>query len=237
MNRPAPHRDDGKPKTEPQVLDLLRQRTETLSKSLETFLNNSFLAPQDPNGPGLPSWSEFNATFSTQTKNLTRLQSDLATHHAFLLSAHIHPNATFPADKDFVNESLLRKRLAPEVETWVSKRLKTGKALTQTEDVEEIGMGAEDWKSLWDFAGPEQERIVKEVFPDIMGREDDDEDYGEEEDGEDEVVGMEGRWVPPAVKLRDLVQFASIGVIIPEPKIPEARGGPVGGGMPGGRAR
>lgn len=132
-----------------------------------------------------------------------------------------------------MNEQLLRKRLNPEMETWVEKRRKTGRALasptpatasTSTMTSNEEGLTSKDWEELWTFGAPENQFILKQIFPDLFP------DYEESEDEEEEGRGVVDVDIEmPKVPLEDVLRYATIGNIPPKPMLPGQASGGVGG--------
>jgi hypothetical protein len=129
-----------------------------------------------------------------------------------------------------MNAQLLRKRLAPDMENWVSKGLKSGKALrsqpvssTETRDPSamvvdsqpEEGMSADSWASLWDFAAPEATQIAQKVFPELRPETEDEEgdDYMEGDEDDDVDMGNrdDGEKAPEPMPLDDILRLTSSG--------------------------
>jgi hypothetical protein len=153
--------------------------------------------------------ADINATIRTINISLAKTQALLDSESALLNATHIYPNTTFPWHHDPMNEQLLRKRLNPEVETWVEKRRKTGRALaasTSTGTSSEDGLTTKDWEELWTFGAPENQFILKQIFPDLFP------DYDESEDEEEEGRGVVDVEVEmPKLALEDVLRYASTG--------------------------
>jgi hypothetical protein len=164
------------------------------------------------------------------TRNLQGLQQILTEKSDFLKSAHLHPNTEFPWHLDAMNAQLLRKRLAPDMENWVSQGLKSGKALnsqpllsTEAPDhtamvidsQPEEEMSIDNWVSLWDFAAPEASLIAQKVFPELRPEVEDEEgdDYMEGDEDEDEAMGgrEDGEKAPELMPLEDILRLMSSG--------------------------
>jgi hypothetical protein len=108
----------------------------------------------------------------------------------FLKAAHAYPTASFPWNEENMLGLLLRKRLEPEVVTWVQTGGSKGVALATPADTgtnvegakdSEGGMASSDWDELWDWAGPSANEIVRDVFvSDGDSEEEDDDDEDEQ---------------------------------------------------------
>lgn len=109
------------------------------------------------------------------------LQSTLQSSASLLKSAHPYPLPSFPGrtQEDLVGQ-LLRKKLAPQVEDWISEGqtlATTIPGLENTSTTNRInglvapageetdqpkGLNSEQLKQLWELAGPEANRIARE---------------------------------------------------------------------------
>jgi mediator of RNA polymerase II transcription subunit 8 len=143
---------------------------------------------------------------------------------------------------------LLRKRLEPDIVTWVNDARAVGVGLDAVDDGpaaesaademamdvdREEGVGrlkSEDWAELWDWAAPAANQIAREV---LLEPEEDDEDEDEEEEEEgsghqNEKEAVNTAQKPqkppdiPMMKLEDILKFSSTGFIPRGPKASRA---------------
>jgi mediator of RNA polymerase II transcription subunit 8, fungi type len=78
---------------------------------------------------------------------------------AFLKYAHLHPTGKFPWQQENALNALLRKRLEPDIITWVNEGRATGAALESSKDKSNV-----NYHELWDWAAPAANEIIREVF-------------------------------------------------------------------------
>jgi len=126
---------------------------------------------------------------------------------------------------------LLRRIPDNETVLWIDNARKIGKALdapekpadaftksTMSSDEPMGKMSGEDWTSLWDFAAPEGQEILTEVWTGQPVEEEEEEDEEEAED-EDNISGdgakAEGKRkvvdIGPPMPMEDLLRFISSG--------------------------
>jgi mediator of RNA polymerase II transcription subunit 8, fungi type len=129
---------------------------------------------------------------------------------------------------------LLRKRLEPDIVTWVNDARSVGAKLdaVDAEAADEMAMEVDreegmsqlksaDWAELWDWAAPAANQIARKVLlePEEDEEEEEEEEDEEEQDG-DEQSGKEGVDTPqkpqmppeiPMMKLDDILKFSSTG--------------------------
>jgi mediator of RNA polymerase II transcription subunit 8 len=129
------------------------------------------------------------------TAQLKALQDLLADNEksSFLQAAHAYPTESFPWNEENMLGLLLRKRLEPDMVTWLENARTRGAALSdsaQTGGEPATSMAGGNWDELWNWAGPAANDIVREVY--MGGGSDDGSDDGSEEDeGSEEEVEVE----------------------------------------------
>jgi mediator of RNA polymerase II transcription subunit 8 len=148
---------------------------------------------------------------------------------SFLQAAHAYPTETFPWNEENMLGLLLRKRLEPDVVTWLENGRARGAALSspaETSGGDAASMAGGDWDELWNWAGPAANEIVREVYMG-GGSEEGSEDGSEEGSEEDEVEEDEDEEVekakielpvseqPPAIEapplpLQSIMRFSSV---------------------------
>jgi mediator of RNA polymerase II transcription subunit 8 len=105
---------------------------------------------------------------------------------SLLKRAHAYPTETFPWNEENMLGLLLRKRLEPDVVTWLENGRSRGAALSAAG--ESSGMSGANWDELWNWAGPAANDIVREVYIG-GGSEEESEDGSEEsEEGSEEAA-------------------------------------------------
>ena len=108
---------------------------------------------------------------------------------AFLNSAHVYPNGKFPYDQEHVVHELLRKKLMPDISNWADEAKEKGREVdgvvdtslpwSMTKKADTNAMKGEDWVELWNWAAPAANNIIREVWMDEQGQ-DEDEDMPDE---------------------------------------------------------
>jgi mediator of RNA polymerase II transcription subunit 8 len=142
---------------------------------------------------------------------------------AFLKSAHAYPTSSYPWSEENTLGLLLRKRLEPDIVTWVNNARASGVGLdadpsptldetAMDVDLENKGgkLKSADWAELWDWAAPAANQIAREILYEEEDEDDDDEDDDDEGDHNDKqkaVTKADGRMM----NLDDLLRFSSTG--------------------------
>lgn len=196
------------------TLNLLRQRLYNLTTSLDNLRFR--LEAIDP----LPSWSLLQKITSTITFTIERISAHLSEHPALFAALHVYPLPSFPdrAHENVVGQ-LLRKKLDPEVETWLDDAGATG---VQKENLPElwewaIGCAAELSESVEfgsDFTMAETEggrENVRHGLKTLHSGESDESDEDGEEDVQKMDVDSKAELVP--LPLDDVLKFMSTGAI------------------------
>lgn len=127
----------------------------------------------------------------------------------FLHAAHAFPTSTFPFHQENIVGNLLRKRLEPDVSSWADRARIKG-ALLEREGAG--NMPLRDWVTLWDWAAPEANEVIRQVL--LKEPEDEDED---DEDEDETVNKMDVDTRAPALRSVDgpsmpLHQLLTFGV-------------------------
>jgi len=136
----------------------------------------------------------------------------------FLKAAHAYPTAGFPWNEENMLGLLLRKRLEPDMVTWLETGRSSGAALAAPAD-SRTSEGAKDsaaemtggdWDELWNWAGPAANQIVRDVYNDEDSEEDDEDD--EDMDDEDEQHTLEEQHASDAVSLplESIMRYTSL---------------------------
>jgi mediator of RNA polymerase II transcription subunit 8 len=130
---------------------------------------------------------------TAQLKALQDLLGD-SEKSSFLKAAHAYPTETFPWNEESMLGLLLRKRLEPDVVSWLENGRSRGAALSAPAETaggagdSAAGMSGDNWDELWNWAGPAANDIVREVY--IGGGSDEGSEEGSDEGseaGSDEV--------------------------------------------------
>jgi mediator of RNA polymerase II transcription subunit 8, fungi type len=153
---------------------------------------------------------------TAQLKALQDLLGD-SEKSSFLKAAHAYPTASFPWNEENMLGLLLRKRLEPDVVTWLETGRSRGAALaTPADSMTSEGakdsaarMAGGDWDELWNWAGPAANEIVRDVYNDEDSEEEDDDD---DEDDEDEQHTLEEQHAGDAVSLplESIMRYTSL---------------------------
>ncbi|KAK2766662.1 mediator of RNA polymerase II transcription subunit 8 [Arachnomyces sp. PD_36] len=191
-----------------KVLEQTRQRLVQLTHSLGSLVGS--INQSDP----LPPWSSLQSQASIISNNLLNVSQQLSTHHELLSSLVAYPGPNFPGQTQAAMLSqLVRTKLEPRVEDWVSRGRVAGNAKAEGEVAGGLDAGQgkesllsdEELKELWswapieaneearkrdwggDFTLEEREMGVKNVVTGLKRRLDEggDEESSEEEDEED----------------------------------------------------
>ena len=153
----------------------------------------------------------FHTTVASHLSTVSETLSDPAKSQ-FLKQAHIHPTSQYPAQAEDILNILLRKRLAPEAETWLDQGIKVGQSLeAQSYDGDGHMVEGElaekvDWEKLWEWAGPAENSIALEIFPELAVEEEQTTLRKEKEPLKEETKQM--------MALDDVLRFTSSGTIV-----------------------
>lgn len=154
----------------------------------------------------------FQTTVTSHLSTVSEILSDPAKSQ-FLKQAHIHPTSQYPAQAEDILNILLRKKLAPEAETWLDQGIKVGRSLeAQTHYDDDGHMGEDevtekvDWEKLWEWAGPAENSIALEIFPELAVEEEPTIQRKEKESLKEEPK--------PMMALDDVLRFTSSGTVV-----------------------
>ncbi|KKZ64355.1 hypothetical protein EMCG_09671 [[Emmonsia] crescens] len=184
-----------------KVLEQTRQRLVQLTQSLASLINN--INQSDP----LPPWSSLQSQATIISNNLLNVSQQLTDHHSLLSSLVAYPTPQFPGRTEAaVLSQLLRTKLEPRVEDWVSQGLSLGNAdatrfktgLTEKQLAElwqwaPVEANIEARRRNWggDYTLEEKEMGVKNVVTGLR-RKLSEEDSESGSGSEDEEEGSEG---------------------------------------------
>ncbi|KAF2814897.1 uncharacterized protein BDZ99DRAFT_458863 [Mytilinidion resinicola] len=202
-----------------KALDQARNRMVAIVKSLEGIEGD--LMRHEP----LPNWPSLQKSSALLLRNITSLLNSTTTNNEALQRMHSSPLATFPGQSQSnLLHQLLRKKLEPNVEDWISEGLGyaskfcemgefgDGSAAGQTED----GLDEYSVSELWEWAGPAENDIARQVFTAEDEDEEDDEDDEDEEDEEDEPMkdaAPAKDTEPPRLPLGTVLTYMSTGAV------------------------
>lgn len=143
-------------------LEALRLRLNTLATSLGKLRHD--LETNDP----LPSYPSLQNSAILLSHNLATLHATLSNAQPLLSSAHVYPLPSFPGrtQEDLLGQ-LLRKKLQPGVEDWIEEGGTHAGFLSSTDDTTQA-MTSDQWADLWHWAGPEGNRIARDLGEDTF---------------------------------------------------------------------
>ncbi|OAX85610.1 hypothetical protein ACJ72_00024 [Emergomyces africanus] len=185
-----------------KVLEQTRQRLVQLTQSLVSLINN--INQSDP----LPPWSSLQSQATIISNNLLNVSQQLTDHQDLLSSLVAYPTPQFPGRTEAAMLSqLLRTKLEPRVEDWVSQglsmgssdatTLKTGLTEQQLADLWQwapVEANMEARRRNWggDYTLEEKEMGVKNVVTGLRRKLSEDDSGSESGSEEDEEAGSEG---------------------------------------------
>ncbi|KAF3399410.1 Mediator of RNA polymerase II transcription subunit 8 [Talaromyces pinophilus] len=199
-----------------KILEQTRQRLLHLTHSLDSLTGS--LHHSDP----LPSWSSLQSQASIISNNLINICSQLAEHQELLSSLVAYPAPSFPGNtQQGVLEQLLRTKLDPRVEDWVTRgRLAAtetsggGSGNNGESGVGGAGLSETDLAELWSWAPIEAnaearrrnwggnytleekeagiQNVVTGLRRALPDDDDEDEDEDEDEDQDEEFEDVDG---------------------------------------------
>ncbi|KAF2501472.1 hypothetical protein BU16DRAFT_522450 [Lophium mytilinum] len=202
-----------------KALDVARNRAAAMVKSLEVIEGD--LMHHEP----LPNWPSLQKSSALLLRNITFLLESTATNHDALQRMHSYPLAAFPGQSQSnLLHQLLRKKLEPHVEDWISEGLGHASKFCEmgefgegpTVGQKEGGLDEYDVSELWEWAGPAENDIARQVFTAEDEDDEDEDDEGEDEDEEDEPMkdaapAKENE--PPRLPLGTVLTYMSTGAV------------------------
>ncbi|KAF4549828.1 Mediator of RNA polymerase II transcription subunit 8-like protein [Elsinoe fawcettii] len=180
-----------------RTLEQLRQRLNNLSTQLGSLRRDL------EGNEVLPSWSSIQNSATLLSHNLASLHFTLSSARPLLTAAHAYPLPTYPGrTQEHSLIMLMRKKLQPPVEDWIEEGAKRGAEVSGSNGYDKQTNGAtngahkslqqSDLDALWSWAGPEGNRIAREIGDDAFG---DVFTLAEQEDGiENVVTGLSRRF-------------------------------------------
>ncbi|KJX99688.1 RNA polymerase II mediator complex component Med8 like protein [Zymoseptoria brevis] len=131
-----------------KALDQLRLRLSQLSTSIGLLRNE--LEREQP----LPTWPELQTAASSLGSNLQNLAATLSSQRQLFSSEHAYPLPDFPGHtQEGLLQQLLRKKLDPKAEAWISESLEGDKKTQNGTAEEQATLSSEDTMALWSWAG------------------------------------------------------------------------------------
>ncbi|KAI7263131.1 hypothetical protein KC345_g9219 [Hortaea werneckii] len=95
--------------------------------------------------------------------NLARAQDAMNEFGAFFRAAHAYPLPSYPGhEKEMMLGMLMRKKLDPKTDDWVTQYSKSPETIEENGDVSKLNM--DDLRDLWDYAGPAENGIVRDML-------------------------------------------------------------------------
>ncbi|KAI6874191.1 hypothetical protein KC323_g769 [Hortaea werneckii] len=95
--------------------------------------------------------------------NLARAQDAMNEFGAFFRAAHAYPLPNYPGhEKEMMLGMLMRKKLDPKTDDWVTQYSKSPETMQESGEVSKVNM--DDLRDLWDYAGPAENGIAREML-------------------------------------------------------------------------
>ncbi|KAI7359395.1 hypothetical protein KC320_g446 [Hortaea werneckii] len=95
--------------------------------------------------------------------NLARAQDAMNEFGAFFRAAHAYPLPSYPGhEKEMMLGMLMRKKLDPKTDDWVTQYSKSPETMQESGEVSKVNM--DDLRDLWDYAGPAENGIAREML-------------------------------------------------------------------------
>ncbi|KAH2707673.1 mediator of RNA polymerase II transcription subunit 8 [Aspergillus fumigatus] len=214
-----------------KILEQSRQRLVQLTRSLASLIGS--LNQSDP----LPSWSSLQSQAGIISNNLVSISEHLADNKDLLSALVAYPGPSYPGRTQAPTlEQLLRTKLDPRVEDWVSRGRRAGasaledrgalseSALAELWDWAPVEANQEARRRNWggNFTLEEREMGIQNVVTGLRRQlEDEDEEASEsEEEGEGEGesgagAGLEFDIAAPAPGSRQQQQQKAAGPAVP----------------------
>ncbi|KAI7190763.1 hypothetical protein KC343_g11200, partial [Hortaea werneckii] len=140
-----------------RALDQLRQRLLQLSRSLSSMRVD--MERSDP----VPGWPSIQRDAELAVMNLARAQDAMNEFGAFFRAAHAYPLPSYPGhEKEMMLGMLMRKKLDPKTDDWVTQYSKSPETIQESGDVSRVNV--DDLRDLWDYAGPAENGIAREML-------------------------------------------------------------------------
>jgi hypothetical protein len=228
-----------------QILEVVRQRTNNLTKNLEGYFRQAFESGRENfENTALPDWNDINKAelnFINSIKALTDFLDDKqldskkqivevasGEKREFLEETSVFANEKFPymmgyGDNVMLYE-LLRRRPDPQVSAWVQRMEGVGAKMEEGVVVEGEMVTDKEWIDLWNNAAMDGQMIFQQIYHgeepagegDQGGDEDEDEDE-DEDDEDEEMVDEKGKEleVEAQMPLAHVLSYMSNGYVPP----------------------
>jgi len=184
-----------------KALEQTRQRLFQLTSNIDSLKQD--ILRSNP----LPQWSSLQTSAAILGNNIKTLTDHLSTHSDLLSRTVVYPQTNYPGrTQENLLGQLLRKKLEPQVESWVeegraiAERVEAAKVSGESPDasLEELWKWARDWIGMRvakyaleegqdNYTVEERERGIENVNTGLRRRFDEEESSEEEE--EDEEMG------------------------------------------------
>jgi mediator of RNA polymerase II transcription subunit 8 len=101
--------------------------------------------------------------------NLASLHHTLLNAQPHLANAHVYPLPSFPGrEQENLLGQLLRKKLQPQVEDWIVAGERHEQQQQQQEQQQQDPLTAAQLADLWNWAGPEGNRVARDLGADAF---------------------------------------------------------------------
>ncbi|KAI7616410.1 hypothetical protein KC319_g19508, partial [Hortaea werneckii] len=111
----------------------------------------------------VPGWPSIQRDAELAVMNLARAQDAMNEFGAFFRAAHAYPLPNYPGhEKEMMLGMLMRKKLDPKTDDWVTQYSKSPETMQESGEVSKVNM--DDLRDLWDYAGPAENGIAREML-------------------------------------------------------------------------
>ncbi|KAI7327544.1 hypothetical protein KC315_g7045 [Hortaea werneckii] len=134
-----------------------RTKTQVMPQSTGSKYQEGYI--EDGDEIILEGWPSIQRDAELTVMNLARAQDAMNEFGAFFRAAHAYPLPSYPGhEKEMMLGMLMRKKLDPKTDDWVTQYSKS----PETGDASKTNM--DDLRDLWDYAGPAENGIVREML-------------------------------------------------------------------------
>ncbi|GAM89381.1 hypothetical protein ANO11243_074180 [Dothideomycetidae sp. 11243] len=155
-----------------RTLEHVRQRLNALTTQLGSLRRDL------ESNEALPSWASIQNSANLLSHNLQSLHSTLNAAQPLLRAAHAYPLPSYPGrTQEHSLIMLMRKKLQPGVEDWIEDGARKGAQIQGAESTKLANgtangtsktLGHQDLEELWNWAGPEGNRIARDIGDDAF---------------------------------------------------------------------
>ncbi|KAI7530812.1 hypothetical protein KC331_g14469 [Hortaea werneckii] len=111
----------------------------------------------------VPGWPSIQRDAELAVMNLARAQDAMNEFGAFFRAAHAYPLPSYPGhEKEMMLGMLMRKKLDPKTDDWVTQYSKSPETIQESGDAGKLN--TDDLRDLWDFAGPAENGIARDML-------------------------------------------------------------------------